>query len=63
MIYAIILPLKERAQHPASYIWAAHCNFLVNNTLWEVKKKRVTLQWRNLTEQPQPNDQGQHQEW
>lgn len=33
MIYAIILPLKERAQHPASYVWAAHCNFLVNNTL------------------------------
>ena len=39
MIYAFILPLKERAQHPASYVWAAHCNFLVNNTLWEVNKK------------------------
>ena len=39
MIYAFILPLKERAQHPASYVWAAHCNFLVNNTLGEVNKK------------------------
>ena len=39
MIYATILPLKERAQHPISYVWAAHCNFLVNNTLWERKKK------------------------
>ena len=58
MIYAFILPLKERAQHPASYVWAAHCNFLENNTLWEVNKKsdftvekfdRTSAKWSRST--------------